>query len=926
LLRLADESSPAARADALYQIAEINAVREDALGEALEQLDAALEAEPRFERACAILRAALDASPESDAALAAYERVARRANDRDVLLDMFERKASAPGATPESLREGVEVAMATDARERAGALLERIVDIARSSNDGLAGHTWAPLQLIELRMSDGELQTAATLVMELCQLAGVDAVWTLATQLAEQARGDGKLDIAGQLLQMLRDYRPDAREVWEPLFRLYMEQHEYEALEHLAGQTVLSLVDVSERNALRMLYGEFLEQDPDRKRAALETYKDVLLDEPGHSGAAARLEAMIEETGTPDEIVAFLTQRFDDARDRGDADTIADAALRLGARLSDSDPYEAVAVYRSAAELAPGNAAVLQALIDLLADSADPGELADWKEKLLAVSHGDDAEPLALDVYALRNDAGDAAGALRALEAGRAVAPESEKLLAALQSWYRDNGKMRPLAELLAAEAERLDDPTRSVELLSEVTSIYRDMLMDPVGAIDAIRKAATIAPQDMGLLSELVRTLLAQGDTAAAIAETEAALERGIDDDSDRADVLLSQAEARLSAGDAIRAIDDIERAYAIDADRALPTFGPALKAARNQARDEGDFEQERAATLRFAELHRAHGNPTACRQVLEAWLDMQPEDTGAMALLCDLHEAEQDWHALMVVCGRLALRSEGDEQLASAHRLAEATAKVEDSSAARGALELVFAEHPDDRVLSGALRGVYERTGANSELAALIRHDADQTDDDDERLALLLRAADLLIASDAPADAVPVLERARALDPGDQGVALRFIDALVATGQLAEARAQLEPLAKTATKKRSAASSRVMQRLARLCLAEGDTESGLKWLEKSFDINRSDGHLAADVARIAVEQRSYPLAIKALRTISLKKLDGPISVEQAIVDEGKIELALGNPAKARMLANKVLRSDPTFAPAQQLLELVKQ
>jgi hypothetical protein len=78
--------------------------------------------------------------------------------------------------------------------------------------------------------------------------------------------------------------------------------------------------------------------------------------------------------------------------------------------------------------------------------------------------------------------------------------------------------------------------------------------------------------------------------------------------------------------------------------------------------------------------------------------------------------------------------------------------------------------------------------------------------------------------------------------------------------------------------------------------------------------------------VARIAVEQRSYPLAIKALRTISLKKLDGPISVEQAIVDEGKIELALGNPAKARMLANKVLRSDPTFAPAQQLLELVKQ
>ncbi len=111
---------------------------------------------------------------------------------------------------------------------------------------------------------------------------------------------------------------------------------------------------------------------------------------------------------------------------------------------------------------------------------------------------------------------------------------------------------------------------------------------------------------------------------------------------------------------------------------------------------------------------------------------------------------------------------------------------------------------------------------------------------------------------------------------------------------------------------------------RRARLARAAGDGDE-LDALEKVFDLDRDNGVVAAELARAAEEHNRIPLAIKALRTISLEKLEGPIAPHEATVAEARLELRRGNPGKARMLVRKVVRERPDYIPAIEIMEAAK-
>jgi thioredoxin-like negative regulator of GroEL len=580
-------------------------------------------------------------------------------------------------------------------------------------------------------------------------------------------------------------------------------------------------------------------------------------------------------------------------------------------------------VYRAALELAPGDRDLIRALIGLLGEDADPNERAIWQERLLSASEGDEAAELALGLCETREALGDLAGAQRALELGFKAAPAHPGVRRRLERLYRDTGELRPLAAMLIEQAGHAEGDT-AVALLREAATIFGEMLFDAEGAAYALRRAVAAAPQDTAILAELVRCLAAQGKHDAAVEETARALDAGIDDPETRAGILLLQADARVAVGDVATAVRDLEDAYAIDRQRVSAPLTAALTRLRTVSAQRGDTDAERATARRLVEVHTECGNLEGARAVVQDWLQRDPDDRDMLYRLSEMYAQAEQWDGVVTVCSRLIEHEEGNGKVAVALQMATAARRAGNPAAARPGLEIVLAAVPDNREIDQALRDIYEQAGEFAALAKLVLHDAQNATSDEDRLAHLRRAGDLLLQSADPSAALGPLEAAHDLDPDDDELGLHIVDALIAADRLDDARERLQSML-SKKKGRSEQKGALLHRLARLARAAGDLDDELKWLEKAFAIRREDGELAAEVAQAALERENYALAVKVFRTISFLKLEGPISPEDAVVQEGVAELLRGNKAKAAMLARKILRGDPENAAAQDLLERTK-
>jgi hypothetical protein len=156
--------------DALYRLAEIFIGSETRRKQGIDLLERAFAAEPRWGQAGRLLKMAAAASDTDEKVLGMYERVARNGGDQELLLDFLERRAAQPGATPQQIREAVDLAVELGQDERAEALLVRAVSAARETVDGLAGAPWAVLALAERRLAANDLAQARDLTYEIAPM------------------------------------------------------------------------------------------------------------------------------------------------------------------------------------------------------------------------------------------------------------------------------------------------------------------------------------------------------------------------------------------------------------------------------------------------------------------------------------------------------------------------------------------------------------------------------------------------------------------------------------------------------------------------------------------------------------------------------------------------------------------------------------
>lgn len=935
MLQLAhsDEPSPA-QIDALYRLAEIFIENDERRGQGIDLLEKAFSAEPRYTQAGASLKVAATAEPDDDRIMALYERVARSANDWQMLLDFLERRAQRSDATPSQVREAVTVAVEHDQPQRAEALLGRAVEAARSSDEGVGSAVWAVISLAETRMATGDLDAARDLVHEVAGYAEADKLKALAIDLAERAAPTNKA-LAAEMYELLRERNPSDRQVWEPLLELYRETGDSDRLQAVVLATLPTLVEPAERNALRMQQAHYM-IGQDRSEDAVEILRDVLLDDPDHTQAGVMLEDVLRKTGDQEGLADFLWQRFEDTKERGNAATIPVVAARLGALLDQMGSGDTLRVYREALEVAPESVDLVRAVLEHLGPEGDLRERAELTERLVSLETPERAVALALELCNVYQQLDDEYGIQRALERGHKASPGNDELRQRLEAWYREREMWLPLTELMVAEAERLAgsaadggaeaaDVAAAVTRLREAAAVHRDTIGDAGMAAGILRRALALEPGNAALVIELAACLGAAGDPTGATEAIGEALGGGIAGEA-RIDLLLLRSELRVQLGEEAQAIADLEEAYGIDAERIRPQLIAALDQRRLAAEQSGDVEGERAALMGLITLLSDAGQGEAVRPLLMHWVERNPQDRESLYAMLEMDRAQENWDGMLEVCARLVNIEDGPGQVRAALGLAEAAERAGRPGDALQALEVVHQLQPDSGEIRDQLRRVYELSGEHRQLAAVLLADGNHAQDDEVRYQSYRRAAEVLLHSlGDPAAAVEPAGKARELRPDDHEAMLLYADVLLASG-LTDQVTEMLDAAISAHKRRSPELGMLQQRMARVAAVLGDRENELGWLKKAFDVDRKNGEIAAELAKVATEMGDFDLALKPLRAITLMENPGPVSRTMALLWEAKIEHARGNKAKAELWAKKALREDPDFAEAQEFLDQISQ
>ncbi len=918
-----DAEPTPAQVDALYRLSEIFLSSEARRKQGFDLLERAFAAEPRWVQAGRLLKVAATHDPKEEKIMVMYERVARNGGDGELLLDFLERRAGLPSATPEQIREAVDLAVESGQDQRAEALLVRAVAAARDTADGLGSAPWAVLALAERRLAAGDLNQARDLTYEVAPIAASfdlgDQIDGLLMRIATRALAHRRVDLAADVYEFLRERNPADRAVWQPLLTIYRELGDGDRLGSVISSTLPALITPAERNALRLEHAKFLIENLKRYHDALDVLRDSLADDADNLDAAELYEATLRNLGDEDGIAEFLWSRFEDAQRRGHRDSTVDVALRLGDLLEKTGSPDAIRVYRAALIIAPDDREILRRVVGQLAESDNPREGAVLMERLLAVETPERAPELAGRLATMWEAAGDMKGVQRTLELAHGSAPDDQAIHGRLEKWYRDNELWSELADLMTKDAERLPDDA-AVQRLREAAATYSGLLGQPLKAAEVLRKARARAPHVVELVTDHAAALAAAGELDAAqraIGEALATVQG-----PGRTSLLMLRASFRQQLGDDASAVADLTEAYELDKETAAETLVNGLERLRGRAERDGDLPTERTATLKLAQLLNAHGEIERGRAFLVGWIERDPRDAEPLYMLCDLDESISHWDGVSAAATRLAYVTEGDAQVQAAMRAANASTQAGRPADAVPVLEVVHQAQPGVEILRDKLREMYEAAGEFRLLAGVLIADADHGTDPASRYTNYRRAAELLLyqLGDAPGAQVPAA-KALELQPDDHTALMLNVDVLITSNQLEDAGRTLEA-AIQAQKKRTPELAVLQQRMGRVSSMLGDKDGQLNWLKKAFDVDRKNAEVAAELAQLATEIGDYELALKPLRAITLMDNPLPVTRPMALLWEAKIEHARGNRAKAELWAKKALREDPAFADAQQFLD----
>ncbi|MFO0736875.1 MAG: tetratricopeptide repeat protein [Labilithrix sp.] len=923
-----DTEAGGASADALYRLAQLR-FRSGDVEAGCDAFEQAWESEPDQERAEGILKEAAEAHPQAVRVIDIYERLARADGRERTLVDALTRRWSLPGSSTEPMKEAVELAEKVEDKELAESLLRRYLE--RDSEDR-AGRVWA-LGLLAWRCEEsGRVREAAELKREAAELAEPEQARRFLFDVAGLASGPlNDLRLAASIYEELHEKENADRDAWEMLLDVYRRLEEFSKLVALLQRVVDFVDDPLERSKLKLeavkIRMQKLKMSDEDASAEL---REIVDEYPANVDAAILLGSIFERGGREEDLASLLASQLEAAKDRQDAEAVSSLSRRLGQLLEKRDRSQAKDVYYAALDWDPHAREILVALERMHDEDADIEARSDVMERRLAIEHGEEAETLALTLHDTRRSLDDVEGALRALEAGFRGAPRSVQLRERLEAIYRETNEFAKLAELFVLDANGRQDAKEKSLRLREAAHIYSDQLSDPEKAAQILRDARAADTSDPLLLLEMVDTLSASGELKPAVDELGTALESVTEEDPFRIELISRRAVLRSRLNDMEGALEDFEEAVGAGKLELRAYLADHLGKMALQAAGRGDVALWRQHRLRIAGLRLEIGDIEEARSVLTELLKQDSKDKATLRSIAYLDELEEKWDQASATYRRLVGLEEGGGIVEAALKLLETCEKAGRLADARGGLERARVAAPEDAGLRERLAWLYEQIGALRELAELVLEDARAHGDVETRFNGLVRAGQLFLEAAAdpnsgnpdPGDAIPALEEAHAVRPGDLDCAALLSDAYASANRLEEAQDLLLRTIGTFKGRRARELSALYHRLARIAEMFGDRNTELNHLTTALDMDAQNGVVASELAYLSLELGNLEVAQRALRQITMLKVAAPMPKAIAYQHLGEIARQQGDTRRAMMLLKRAIDDDPTLEEAKQLLD----
>lgn len=360
--------------------------------------------------------------------------------------------------------------------------------------------------------------------------------------------------------------------------------------EDLAGnlESQLNLAEEgSQRNELVLRLAGLREQQMGDLGLAIEGYREVLDNEPGHSGALAALERLSADP-THELVVAEILEPL--YRSQGNYEKLI-AVHEVQVRNSE-DPHRVVELLEAIAELQedaggdtraafetmaralaaePANTQSLETLTRLASATeqharlgkilADQAELLDDDPDLQGVL-------LSAAARIYEDSVGDPNAAIDLYQKVLAVDPLSLDAAVALQDLYQATDRFTEMSAILQRKAEMLDDLELQKQALYQAATLEEDVLARPEQAIAVYEKVLELDAEDARSVDAMINLLLSQSAWKELLAAYSKKVDLVFDADEKKQVLYEVGAVYERELSDVELAIDTYQRVLELDPD----------------------------------------------------------------------------------------------------------------------------------------------------------------------------------------------------------------------------------------------------------------------------------------------------------------------------------------------------------------------
>ncbi|MBU1220068.1 tetratricopeptide repeat protein [Myxococcota bacterium] len=313
---------------------------------------------------------------------------------------------------------------------------------------------------------------------------------------------------------------------------------------------------------------------------------------------------------------------------------------------------------------------------------------------------------------------------------------------------------------------------------------------------------------------------------------------------------------------------------------------------------------------------------------KILEEILDRDGGNVTALTGLARLHENREEWEKCQQYLEKAALlEPKGSEGAELAFRRGNVALKLGDEETAIVRWQEALRLYPKHSDSFNKLKEIATTKHDEQMLVKLYQNRLPYVTEKEDRLPALLELADLYVKMGAGEAAFPYLEEATGLDPENIEVKKQLGDAYFAGGNYSQAEqiynSLCDELAKDRNAKKDLAS--IYQRLGGIREGQSDNEGALDYYTKAQKLDPTYVPNLIAMAKCNVKVGNHDQGQKLFRALLFQKIDGVITKGEIFLEIARIDLLMGNAAKAKASAQRGLTEDPSNAEIKAFLEQIQ-